>query len=61
MYLEEGMNVLEMYRLYSDEMKLKSAKAVSFDMYDKIFNKEFNLGFYVPVKDRFVYDIKVQF
>lgn len=53
-YVEEGLTLAKMYRMYVKE----SGKAeddpmlASRSMYENIFREEFNYGFFIPKKDR---------
>lgn len=49
MYLEEGLSVAKMYRLYLEDNQDKDV--VSQQIYAIIFNYEFNLSFFKPKKD----------
>ncbi|KAK3918281.1 Portal protein [Frankliniella fusca] len=53
-YLETQVKSIEMmYRLYKDWAKEEGiAKPASASLYRKIFNTEFNLGFFLPKKDQ---------
>lgn len=47
-YLDPGLNLSQMYRLYATE----SENPLKFSAYRNIFNYEFNLAFFRPKKDR---------
>lgn len=53
-YLEEGLSIAKMYRMYVTDVGKgrDESDLVSQSMYEKIFNTEFNYGFFVPKKDR---------
>lgn len=52
-YLEPGLSVSAMYRLYKKQMKaIGLTKIGTKHMYRDIFNNEFNLSFFHPKKDR---------
>ena len=53
-YLEEGLSLKEMYRMYKKFMtENQKTPVVSQYMYSTIFNTEFNYGYFVPKKDRY--------
>lgn len=55
-YLEEGLSLHTMYRMYEKDVILKNRDFhVSEYMYRQIFNTQRNLGFFAPKKDRCVY------
>lgn len=52
-FVEVGLNITRMYRLYREEMEKNRQKDyVSKQKYREIFNTEFNYGFVVSKKDR---------
>ena len=51
-YLEAGLSVRKMYRLYKTSCVEKQKKAVSEFVYRDVFNSKFNIGFHQPSKDR---------
>ena len=51
-YLEAGLSLSQMYRLYVDEMANVGETTVKEHMYRKIFNENFNLSFFTPKKDQ---------
>jgi hypothetical protein len=52
-YLETGLNQEKMYRMYCSWADQKGiAKLASLAMYKNIFNREYNLGFFMPKKDQ---------
>ena len=51
-YLPQGLNLAEMYRLYSQECMLSGKPVAKQWAYYDIFRKEFNLGFHKPKKDQ---------
>ena len=51
-YLEAGLSLSQMYRLYVDETAMTGEKTVQEHMYRKIFNENFNLSFFKPKKDQ---------
>lgn len=48
-YLESGLTLMKMYRMYLDENR---NNAVKYNIYRNIFNTEYNLGFFKPKKDQ---------
>ena len=51
-YLEPGLSVTRMYELYYNDCKTKNETPVSIQVYRRLFNTEFNLGFHQPRKDQ---------
>ena len=51
-YLEAGLSLSQMYRLYVNEMAKVGKTSVKEHMYRKIFNENFNLSFFTPKKDQ---------
>jgi hypothetical protein len=51
-YLEQGLSVNMMYRLYGERCHEKGIGPVSLFVYRNVFNTEFNLGFYIPGNDQ---------
>ena len=51
-YLYPGLSVQKMYDLYLAKCKQDGIEPVTRDKYRKIFNYEFNLGFFRPKKDQ---------
>ena len=49
-YLQPGLTLWKMYTLYLQ--KVVEGSPVSFGIYRKIFDENFNLGFFKPIKDR---------
>lgn len=50
-YLEGGLNLSMMYRLYEEENKAKGLNYVKKHLYESIFNTKFNISFFKPKKD----------
>ncbi|XP_060558356.1 uncharacterized protein LOC132718656 [Ruditapes philippinarum] len=50
-YLEKGLSVNKMYRMYVEECEKSNTIPEKLWLYNSIFNKEFNLGFHHPKKD----------
>lgn len=54
-YLEHGLNGAKMYRQYKEWVhleKIPAAERASKYQYEDVFNSEFNIGFFMPKKDR---------
>ena len=51
-YLEEGLSISKMYRMYKEYVGKKEQQPVSEQIYSIIFSKHFNYGFFKPKKDR---------
>lgn len=51
-YLAAELNLNTMYRMYVDKCKADQENVASVSTYRKIFNYEYNLGFYRPKKDQ---------
>lgn len=52
-YLEEGLSLSKMYRMYVEQRHLNNDNnIVSHQTYERIFNYEYNYGFFKPKKDR---------
>lgn len=53
-YLEEGLTLAEMYRMYKAEMEPIHGpeKLVSIHKYRDIFCTHYNYGFFIPKKDQ---------
>jgi hypothetical protein len=51
-YLESNLNRTKMYELYKAECAKCDRNPVKFSKYRDIFNKDFNLSFHIPKKDR---------
>ena len=56
-FLEPGLSVAKMFELYSEECEKKRIVAQKKHTYSKMFNQEFNIGFYVPKTDRSMRDM----
>ena len=53
LYLEEGLNISKMWRMLKSIMEKNHIKyEISLNFYRKIFNTEYNYGFFIPKKDR---------
>ena len=51
-FIDGGLSIAEMHRNYSSERSFASLPAANYDAYMRIFNTEFNIGFFVPKKDQ---------
>jgi hypothetical protein len=51
-YLQSGLSVKKMYDLYCTYCDIKNLTKVSISIYRKVFDTEFNLGFFRPRKDQ---------
>lgn len=52
-YLEEGLSITKMYKMYVEQRHLNNDNnIVSHQFYEKIYNYEYNYGFFKPKKDR---------
>lgn len=51
-FIEGGKTISDLHRDYVEECKRNNKPHGNYVMYAKIFNTEFNLGFFVPKKDR---------
>lgn len=54
-YLEEGLTISRMYKMYKEDIGEPGGLNVSEYMYRHIFNTERNLGFFIPKKDRYAF------
>uniref|UniRef100_A0A6P7F318 Uncharacterized protein LOC114326041 n=1 Tax=Diabrotica virgifera virgifera TaxID=50390 RepID=A0A6P7F318_DIAVI len=53
MYLEEGLTIQKIYRLYNEHCKKNNiTTAATSRQYRDIFNEQFNIGFFKPKKDQ---------
>lgn len=50
-YLDKGLSVKKMYRMYVEDCDKNNIIPEKLWLYNSIFNKEFNLGFHHPKKD----------
>lgn len=51
-FIDGGLTIAEMHRHYQKKRSEQNEAAVSYDLYSRIFNKEFNIGFFIPKKDQ---------
>lgn len=51
-YLDGSLNISTMYRLYTEYCKTNNWATAKKCTYEKIFNEEFNIGFFAPKKDQ---------
>ena len=63
-YLEQGLNIRQMYSMYLAECAAKEFVPVAEHIYRNIFNNDFNLAFHIPSKDQCdtcrMYKLKIQ-
>nr|CAI5822396.1 unnamed protein product [Callosobruchus analis] len=52
MYLEKGLNIAIMHRLYLEYMQQKNVKLGTLRQYREVINAELNLAFFKPKKDQ---------
>jgi hypothetical protein len=52
LYVDGGLTVAEMHRNYVILRKEENKLSASYDAYSRIFNLEFNIGFFMPKKDQ---------
>ena len=57
-YLDPGLNLTEMYRMYCEECSASGRPAAKKWAYDEVFHNEFNLGFHRPKKDQCDFCVK---
>ncbi|KAB0801044.1 hypothetical protein PPYR_05398 [Photinus pyralis] len=51
-FIDGGLSIAEMHRHYSEERALANKPTTTYDTYARIFNTEFNIGFFAPKKDQ---------
>ena len=51
-YLETGLSIQRMYRFYKQRAAELAQRVGSFRLYRRIFNQNYNLGFFLPKKDQ---------
>ena len=51
-YLPAELSIKKMYRMYQDWCKIKGKRIETYDVYYKVFKRDFNLSFYKPKKDQ---------
>lgn len=51
-YIDGGLTIAEMHRHYSAERSAANKSVANYDTYARIFNTEFNIGFFMPKKDQ---------
>lgn len=51
-YMEADMSLAKMYSLYAEKCTKENVKPEKIHLYRHIFNHDFNIGFYIPKKDR---------
>jgi hypothetical protein len=50
-YLERGLNIFHMYKLYMEEESIVNRVHVSYSMYSRVFNDEFKIEFFLEKKN----------
>lgn len=51
-FIDGGLTIAELHRHYSSGRSSVSKTAATYDMYARIFNTEYNIGFFIPRKDQ---------
>lgn len=51
-FIDGGLTISEMHRNYSSQRTTANLQAANYDTYSRIFNTEFNIGFFLPKKDQ---------
>ncbi|CAG9812835.1 unnamed protein product [Phaedon cochleariae] len=51
-YIDGGLCIAELHRNYSEERTYCNREVASYDTYAKVFNTEYNIGFFSPKKDQ---------
>lgn len=51
-FIDGGLTIAEMHRHYSVERSAANKLVANYDTYSRIFNTEFNIGFFLPKKDQ---------
>lgn len=51
-FIEGGLTVAELHRNYKKSRQELGMAAANYVMYNKIFNEEFNISFFIPKKDQ---------
>ncbi|XP_072387301.1 uncharacterized protein [Diabrotica undecimpunctata] len=51
-FIDGGLSISELHRNYSSERLSAQKKSATYDTYARIFNTEYNLGFFIPKKDQ---------
>lgn len=51
-YIDGGKTISDLHRDYMNQCKHDGRKYGNYVMYSRIFNREFNIGFFIPKKDR---------
>lgn len=51
-FIDGGLTISEMHRHYSSQRTITNLQAANYDTYSRIFNTEFNIGFFLPKKDQ---------
>lgn len=51
LFIDGGLTIAELHRNYSEIQIQNNKPTVNYDAYQRIFNKDFNIGFFKPKKD----------
>ncbi|KAJ8911490.1 hypothetical protein NQ315_010862 [Exocentrus adspersus] len=51
-FIDGGLSIAEMHRHYNKQQITSGKPSVKYDTYARIFNTEYNIGFFVPKKDQ---------
>lgn len=51
-FIDGGLSIAELHRHYVSERSSTRETTASYDMYARIFNTEYNIGFFIPKKDQ---------
>ncbi|KAK7600988.1 hypothetical protein V9T40_008429 [Parthenolecanium corni] len=51
-FIDGGRSISDIHRDYLEDCRKADQPSANFQMYSKIFNEEYNLGFFVPKKDQ---------
>ncbi|CAG9789622.1 unnamed protein product [Diatraea saccharalis] len=51
LFIDGGLTIAELHRNYKEVQKQNNKPAVNYDAYQRIFNHDFNIGFFRPKKD----------
>lgn len=51
-FIDGGLSIAELYRHFAEERSASNKEPANYDIYAKIFNTEYNIGFFAPKKDQ---------
>lgn len=51
-FIDRGLTIAELHRHYLNKRSSALKTASNYDMYARIFNTEYNIGFFMPRKDQ---------